>query len=304
MTANPAGKMGSESIYEKWKNPLTPVVPLSFKSVLTSRGGSMKMIMTNLAKRGKRPQWAITVLLIGWIVAATASSAFATEGISTEAGPEGPAQTAYAPSNGKPGPVIIAISGHTGPTSYRAYASELAKLGYYVVLVDGKDILNPEHTGPANLSKTIDRARNAPNAVRGKVAVIGFSQGGGGALYNAANMPEAVSMVVAYYPYTRTWANNIDALVNRFRVPVLVMAGGVDRYNNCCVIESMHAMEAAAKARGVPFELVVYPDANHGFNLESGAHGEPIRAYRPDDASDAWRRTVEMLKHYHPLQEN
>jgi dienelactone hydrolase len=262
----------------------------------------MKTLMQKSTKEGNWFLRALTVLSIGWMVAATASSSFAVEGISSEAGPEGPAQTAYAPSNGKPGPVIIAISGHTGPTSYQTYAAELAQLGYYVVLVDGKDILNPEHTGPANLSKAIDRARNSPNAVRGKVAVIGFSQGGGGALYNAANMPDAVSMVVAYYPYTRTWANKIEALVKQFRVPVLVMAGGKDRHNDCCVIESMRAMETAAKASGAEFELVVYPEANHGFNLETGARGEPIKAYRPNDARDAWRRTVEMLKHYNPLQ--
>lgn len=242
-----------------------------------------------------------TVSVIGWVVALMAASAVAAEGVSTEAGPEGPAQTAYAPSNGKPGPVIVAISGHTGRASYQAYAADLAQLGYYTVLVDGKDILNPDHTGPANLSKVIDRAQHAPNAVQGKVAVIGFSQGGGGALYSAANMPDTVSMVVAYYPYTRTWANNISALVKRFQVPVLVMAGQRDRYNDCCVIESMHAMEAAAKANSAPFELVVYPDANHGFNLESGALGEPMRAYRPNDARDAWRRTIEMLKHYHSV---
>jgi dienelactone hydrolase len=259
----------------------------------------------NLQKSRKDTPWlllALTALAMGWMVAATASSALAAEGISTEAGPEGPAQTAYTPSNGKPGPVIIAISGHTGPASYQTYAAELAHLGYYVVLVDGNDILNPEHTGPANLSKAIKRALSAPNAVRGKVAVIGFSQGGGGALFNAANMQDTVSMVVAYYPFTRTWAKNIEALVKRFRVPVLVLAGGKDRHNDCCMIESMRAMEAAAKERGAQFELVVYPEANHGFNLVTGAHGEPINAYRPNDASDAWRRTLEMLKRYQPLQ--
>jgi dienelactone hydrolase len=274
----------------------------NIKSMGKPTGENMKSMMQKSIKRGG--YWflrALTVLAIVGMVAATASSVCATEGISTESGPEGPAQTAYAPSNGKPGPVIIAISGHTGPSSYQAYAAELAQLGYYVVLVDGKDILNPDHTGPANLSKAINRARNAPGAVRGKVAVIGFSQGGGGALYSAANMPDAVSMVVAYYPYTRTWANNIESLVKRFRVPVLVMAGGKDRYQNCCVIESMKAMEAAAKVSRSQYELIVYPEANHGFNLQTGANGEPINAYRPGDSRDAWRRTVEMLSHYHPL---
>ena len=262
----------------------------------------MKILMQKSTKEGHWFLRALTVLLIGWMIAATASSVFAAEGISTEAGPEGPAQTAYAPSNGKPGPVIIAISGHNGPNKYQAYAAELAKLGYYVVLLDGNDILNPENTGPANLSKAIDRAQNAPDAVRGKVAVIGFSQGGGGALYNAANMPDAVSMVVAYYPYTRTWANKIDVLVKHFRVPVLVLAGGKDHYKDCCLIKTARAIETAAKASGTQFELVVYPEADHGFNHKTGDSGEPNKAYRPDDDRDAWRRTVEMLKRYHPLQ--
>jgi fermentation-respiration switch protein FrsA (DUF1100 family) len=258
-------------------------------------------MVANSVRPGKQIPPALPILLAGWLFAAIAMPAFAAGDVSTEAGPEGPEQTAYAPVNGKPGAVIIVISGHTGPGSYQAYAANLAQLGYYTILLDGKDILNPEHTGSTNLRRAIERAQHSPNAVPGKVAVIGFSQGGGGALYNAANLSEAVSMVAVYYPYTRTWASNIDALVKHFLVPVLVMAGGVDQYHNCCVIESMHAMEAAAKARGAQFELVVYPEANHGFNLEVGARGEPGRAYRPDDASDALRRTVEMLKQYQPL---
>jgi dienelactone hydrolase len=259
----------------------------------------MQSKFTDLAILGDRLVRVLTALLLGGLL--TAVPALAAEGIASEAGPEGPAQTAYAPASGKPGPVVIALSGHSGPNSYQPYAAELAQLGYYAVLLDGKDILNPEHTGPAQLSKAIERAQHAPNALPGKVAVIGFSQGGGGALYNAANLPDMVSMVVAYYPYTRTWANHIDVLVKRFRVPVLVLAGGVDRYQDCCVVESMRAMEAAAKASRAKFELVVYPEANHGFNLESGASGEPMRAFRPDDARDAWERTVAWLKQYQRL---
>ena len=58
----------------------------------------------------------------------------AAEGVSSEAGPEGPAQTAYAHENGA-GPVIVVISGQTGPTSYQKYAAELSDLGYYSVLL-------------------------------------------------------------------------------------------------------------------------------------------------------------------------
>jgi dienelactone hydrolase len=260
----------------------------------------MKMTMAKTLNRGRLVPCAVTVLLIGWMYAVIAASASAAEGVSTEAGPEGPAQTAYAPPE-KPGPVIIVISGQSGPNSYQSYAAELAKLGYYSVLLTGKDILNPELTGEANLKKAIDRAQRSPHAVPGKTAVIGFSLGGGGALYNATPLSDLVSVVVAYYPYTKTWADKMGWFVKRFQVPVLVMAAQRDRYMDCCVVESMQAMETAAKQNGKQFQLVVYPEANHGFNLQTGAKGEPAGAYRRDDDRDAWRRTVEMLKLYHPL---
>jgi dienelactone hydrolase len=254
-------------------------------------------------KHMNRKKWitlAASTLLIGWIFVFIIAPASAADGLSTEEGPEGPAQTAYTPAKGH-GPVIIVISGQTGPASYQTYAAELAKLGYYSVLLTGKDILNPQLTGPANLRKAIERAQRSPSAVKGKVAVIGFSLGGGGALYNATYMPDLVSMVIAYYPYTRTWANKIDSLVKRFQVPVLVLAAQRDRYKDCCVIETARDIEVAAKARVARFELVVYPEATHGFNLKTGASGEPAHAYRQEDDRDAWRRTVDMLKLYHPL---
>lgn len=261
------------------------------------------MEATMRTKQINRIPWitqAVSMLLIGWMFAICAASALAASGVSTEAGPEGIAQTAYAPASGS-GPVVIVISGQSGPNSYQSYAAELAKLGYYSVLLTGADILNPAHTGGPNLKKAIERAQRSPNAIKGKVAVIGFSLGGGSALYEATAIPDLVSVVIAYYPSTRTWANNIGAMVNRFQVPVLVLAAQRDRYKNCCVIETAQAMEAAAKARGARFELVVYPEANHGFNLKTGASGEPMGAYRGDDDRDAWRRTVNMLKLYHPL---
>jgi carboxymethylenebutenolidase len=241
-----------------------------------------------------------TVLFIGWIFAVIAAPASAADGVSTEEGPDGPAQLAYAPE-GKPGPVVILISGQSGPSSYRNYAEELAKLGYYTVLLTGKDILNPELTGEANLKKAIERAQRSLQAKPGKAAVIGFSLGGGGALYNATPQADLVSMVVAYYPYTKTWVKKVGWFAKRFQVPVLVMAAQHDRYMECCLVETARAIDNAAKQNGKTFELVVYPDADHGFNLQTDAKGGRSPNYRADDDRDAWRRTVEMLKLYHPL---
>ncbi|MBN8453215.1 MAG: dienelactone hydrolase family protein [Candidatus Accumulibacter sp.] len=41
--------------------------------------------------------------------------------------------------------------------------------------------------------------------------------------------------------------------------------------------------------------MVVYPHADHAFNLDG-------RTYRADDAADAWRRTVDMLARHHPVR--
>jgi dienelactone hydrolase len=222
-----------------------------------------------------------------------AGSALASDGVFTNASAEGPAQTAYAPPQGR-GPAVLVLSGASGEMAYRPYAMELAKLGYYVVLLEGKDILSQSQwPEPHNLKKALARAKVSPQAVPGKAAVIGFSLGGGGALLHAAAMPESVSMVVAYYPSTRLWADKMNWLTRRFAVPVLVLAGEQDRYNNCCLIEHMRAMETAAKTHGAKFELVVYPEAAHGFNL----FGSTMRA---DDDRDAWRRTLEMLRQHQP----
>ena len=243
------------------------------------------------------------VMFLGWLcLMAAATTVCIAEPVTMDEDKDGPAQTVYAPDSGR-GRVIILISGHSGPTSYKPYAADLAKLGYYVVLLDGKDILNHSQWPDAQqLRKAIERATCSSLAEPGKVAVIGFSLGGGGALLHAAAMPNLVSMVVAYYPFTREWVNKMNWFTRRFSVPVLVLAAQRDRYKECCVVETARAMESSAKANGAKFELVVYPNADHGFNLKTGAPGEPNAAYRADDDRDAWRRTTEMLHQYHPLR--
>ena len=223
------------------------------------------------------------------VVAAGCSS-----GITTGAGRDGPAQTAYPPPGGK-GPIVLLLSGHSGPDYYQPIAAAVARLGYYAVLLDGKDILTREQDGRGNLRQAIARAQASPYALSDKTAMTGFSQGGGAALVHAADMPEVVSAVVAYYPQTNFVAD-ASLIARRFQVPVLILAGQRDTYHNCCLIESMRAIERGARERSAVFELVVYPYAEHGFNLQRSAY------YRGDDEADAWKRTVDMLRRYQPLR--
>jgi dienelactone hydrolase len=205
----------------------------------------------------------------------------------TAAGPDGPAQTAFPPAKG-PAPVVLLLSGASGPNNYLSSAEEIAQAGYYAVLLDGNDILTRQQDGFANLQKAIGRALRSPHALPGNVAVIGYSRGGGGALAHAAVMAEQVATIVAYYPST-SFVPNAGSLARRFKVPVLVLAGERDDYNNCCLIGSMRDMEAAAKQINAQFQLVVYPTGKHGFNLNGPNYQ---RGYE----QDALQRTLQALR--------
>ncbi len=174
--------------------------------------------------------------------------------IKTPADANGPAQAEIPPPSGK-GRVVIVVSGALGPDYNEDYAERVAKLGYDTILLKGDDILSPDKQGGARLQQAIARAQGSSNALPGKVAVIGISKGGGGALTYATKLPDVVSVVVVYYPAT-AFLLKLHANLKSF----------------------------------VPFDLVVYPNANHGFI--KGAN------YRAADADDAWKRTTEALKQH------
>jgi dienelactone hydrolase len=206
---------------------------------------------------------------------------------------DGPPQEVFLPKGDK-GPVVVVISGQSGIPNYRTYATQVAGLGYYTVLIDGKDILTRAQDGAQNLRRVIAKAQAAPNGASGKVMVIGFSQGGGGVLAHAVAMPDLITAAVVHYPAV-SWARNIAGVASRIQIPILVLAAERDRYNNCCLIETIRELEATAKTKQLPLELVVYPNADHGFNLDG-------RNYREDDTADAWRRATEMLAKHSPVK--
>jgi carboxymethylenebutenolidase len=48
--------------------------------------------------------------------------------------------------------------------------------------------------------------------------------------------------------------------------------------------------EATLKQLGKRVEIKIYPDAGHGFENPNNKAG-----YRPDDAADAWKKTITFL---------
>jgi dienelactone hydrolase len=207
---------------------------------------------------------------------------------------EGSSQRAVYDPPSERGPIVILLSGASGLNRFhRTYAAEIAQLGYYAVLLDGNnfDASKVAIDGEGNLRRAIEEAQRSPKALPGKSAVIGVSRGGGGALTYATGMPDLVSVVVVYYPATKS-ITDMRSFVVRFKVPILVLAGERDRY---IPIKTIRALEAAAKKGGATFELVVYPNADHDFTWVN------TPTYRPDDSADAWQHTKKMLSQHQPI---
>jgi hypothetical protein len=210
---------------------------------------------------------------------------------------KGPKYEIFPPAGGK-GAIVVVASGYSGPGLYRDFSSKLAGLGYYTVLMDGKDLFDPGSLGlivpgMENLQTVIAESKSSPQAIPGKVSLVGFSVGGAGVLSYGTKLKDQVSAVVAYYPAITTLGRDMKTLAAGFQTPVLVFAGEKDLYHNCCLIYTMRELANAPKT--VPFELVEYPKAHHGFTIKS----LPF-AYRAEDASDSWARTVTFLNRLHP----
>jgi pimeloyl-ACP methyl ester carboxylesterase len=208
----------------------------------------------------------------------------------------------FPPAQGK-GAIVVVISGgsradpRAPPVLYRDFSSKLAKSEYYTVLIKGTDVFPSwgiyDQQGLATLQTVIADSQSASQAIPGKVAVIGLSLGGAAALLYGGPLKDQVSAIVAFYPALNRLTMDMKTLAAGLKVPVLVLAGERDNNDGCCMIDTMRALDAAPKT--VALELVVYPNAGHGFNLH-----DPRFNYREEDAAEAWARTLAFLSRLHP----
>jgi len=199
--------------------------------------------------------------------------------------PAARAQQEFPPPQGK-GRVVVLASGISGPAHYTTVAREIAELGYDVVLYDGTQMVGVHGDG---VRADILEAQQMPHALPGKVALVGFSLGGGMYLYFATPWPELVAGAVLWYPQNY-FIHDPIGFANRLKVPLVVFAGGKDRAgNDCCLVARDNELAAASIAAGKSFKLIVYPDADHDF-AKGGMH------FSPKDYADAFKRMAESLK--------
>lgn len=117
-----------------------------------------------------------------------------------------------------------------------------------------------------------------PNAI----GVTGFCWGGAVA-WRAAMIDPDVKAAVAWYGQLKP----LIARAGELRAPVLGLYGALDQGIPQTDVEAMRAALKAAGKRDA--QIVVYPDAPHGF------HADYRDSYREADARDGWMR---LLRHF------
>jgi carboxymethylenebutenolidase len=204
------------------------------------------------------------------------------------------------PSDELPAPVILVCHENRGLTPHiQDITRRFAKAGYVSLAVDllsrqGGSAAVGEGNVPGALS-SINPAQfvedfksgwhylgSQPYAVAERVGMTGFCFGGGVTWQVAVHMPELLAAVPYYGPHP------VVADVPRIYAAVLGIYGELDSRIN----SGIAAVEEAMAANGKIYENVIYPNANHAFNNDTGSR------YDPAAAQDAWTRSLAWFERY------
>ena len=213
-----------------------------------------------------------------------------------------------------PRPAVVMMHGCSGLLSkngrfrpiYRAWARALLKQGYVVLVVDSTTSRGFGETCSASKERRImwrDRPKDAyaaldylqaqPFVRADRVALMGWSQGGGAVLLSIndrsigrpARLAHDFAAAVAFYPgaCAEKWQTapftRVPAQGWTSRIPLLVLFGEADVWTQ---LKPCAAFLDAARARGNPIELKTYPDAVHAFDAPKLPRTELPQYREPD----------------------
>ena len=129
---------------------------------------------------------------------------------------------------------------------------------------------------------TTDWLKAQHYAKAGALGITGFCWGGA-VVWRSAMVDPDVKAGVAWYGQLKP----LIARAGELHAPVLGLYGALDQGIPQTDVE---AMRAALKSAGKPAEIVVYPDAPHGF------HADYRDSYREADAKDGWTRALAWFR--------
>ena len=204
------------------------------------------------------------------------------------------------PSQASRSPVILVCHENRGLTPHiQDVTRRFAKAGYVGLAMDllsrnGGSAAVGESNVPAVLGNIqpeqfVEDFKSGWHYLQGqsfadadRVGMNGFCFGGGVTWQMAVHMPELLAAVPYYGPHP------LPSDVPNIKAAVLAIYGGLDNRINA----GIPAIEEAMAANHKIYEKVIYPNANHAFNNDTGSR------YDPEAAKDAWQRTLAWFEQY------
>ncbi|HEX8416711.1 MAG TPA: dienelactone hydrolase family protein [Methylobacterium sp.] len=267
-----------------------------------------------------RRGFVMTSLMTGLTLATTRveAQAIATDSSGIEAGEvgiptgDGPMPGYHAMPQGEgPFPIVLVIEEIFGVHDYiKDICRRLAKAGYCAVapelyarqgdlstMTDAKVIVRdvisktPDAQWIADLDATAAYAVSAARGDGKRLGTMGWCRGGRAVWLYAAHRRDLKAGVAWYGQLagerTPIQPRTAGDVVAEIQAPILALYGGQDAGIPVAAVEEARDR---ARAAGKSVELVVYPDAPHGF------HADYRPSYRKADAEDAWTRALAFLK--------
>lgn len=183
---------------------------------------------------------------------------------------------------------------------YLAIAPEMfARQGDVSKLTNVQEIISkvvskvPDAQVMSDLDATVAWAKQSSKGNTDKLGITGFCWGGRITWLYAAHNPN-LNAGVAWYgrlvgnstPLTPTYPVDI---ADELKAPVLGLYGGKDEG---IPLETVEKMREALKAGNSSSEIIVYPNAPHGF------HADFRPSYRKDVAQDGWKRLLAWFEQH------
>ena len=149
----------------------------------------------------------------------------------------------------------------------------------------------PDAQVMSDLDATVEYAAKTGKANAGKLGITGFCWGGRIVWLYAAHNPKLKAGVAWYgrlvgQPDELHPKHPID-LAASLKAPVLGLYGGKDQG---IPLDTVEKMREALKAAGSKSEIIVYPDAQHGF------HADYRPSYNKEAAEDGWNKLLQWFK--------
>jgi carboxymethylenebutenolidase len=235
--------------------------------------------------------------LIAILLIALSSFASTSKTVSYKSGDETVQAVLYTPDGKGPFPGIVVIHEWWGLDGWvKEQASKLAGEGYAALAIDlyrGKvattpdeahEIMRgvPEDRAARDLHAAFEFLKAQPDVKKDRIGSIGWCMGGGYSLDMALTEPTLAADVINYGHLA-----DDQQSIKKIKAPILGIFGAQDRG---IPVEDVKKFGQALKQAGNKVEIVIYPNAGHGFQ-------NPINKdrYRADDTADAWKHIVDFL---------